>query len=132
MSSVTELAPDIQNEGCHSAGPTNRKSLKARYCSALLHRSLHRRSHVMVQVAFDEPSHMLQEELRTAGAPDSLNCSNEYRHSCMPPVFDGCDHLRDSGIRPQLPELPDKESHHRRFTKGKQFVEHRRQLGLLD
>jgi hypothetical protein len=50
----------------------------------------------------------------------------------MPLAFDGCDYLRDSGISPQLPELRGKESNYRRFTEGKQFVEHRRQLGFLD
>jgi hypothetical protein len=69
LTGAQAISEDIQDEGRHSAGPTNHKSLKARHCSALRHRSLHRRSHVMVQMAFDEPSHMLQEGLQTAGHP---------------------------------------------------------------
>jgi hypothetical protein len=75
---------------------------------------------------------MLHEELPSVGRPKSLNYGDEYRHSWMVSAFDGCHHLGYSGINPELPKLSGKESSHRRFTAGEQFVEQRRELGFLD
>jgi hypothetical protein len=53
-------------------------------------------------------------------------------HSRMRASLDGSRCLDGARVSSQLPKLPNKESRDRRRAERKYFVEHRRELGLLD
>jgi len=75
---VTELAPDIQDKGRHSTGPSNHKSLKACYCSALRHRCPRRRQDGIREAIAYAPG-----GIANFWAADSVNCSmNIALHRC--------------------------------------------------